>query len=69
MNKRDARLREKVEAIDNRGRGLSTWEIDFIAGFIDQKVYTFTDKQAEVINRIYEERVARKPKKSEDDDL
>lgn len=50
-------LRQRVEQIDEEGRGLTKWEIEFIGRMIDEDVRRFSDKQAEVINRIYRDRV------------
>lgn len=60
-------LRDRVEEIDDSGKGLTDWEIEFIGRMIDEDVRRFTDKQAEVINRIYRDRV-RNTKRSQNED-
>ncbi|KKN75770.1 hypothetical protein LCGC14_0376460 [marine sediment metagenome] len=47
---------EIVEHIDSFGHGLSEWEVQFIAGFMDNPPETFTDKQIAIIDRIYAEK-------------
>lgn len=45
-----------VEHIDSFGKGLSEWEINFIANLIDSPPNNYTPKQIEIINRIYDEK-------------
>lgn len=54
---RDEVLRSKVEEIDERGDGLTEWEVGFIGGLVDDPPERYTDRQAEVIDRIWRERV------------
>lgn len=50
-------LRSMVEEIDRLGEDLTPWEIEYIAGIIDKNTQTFSTKQADIIRRIYEERI------------
>ncbi len=45
-----------VEHIDSFGKGLSSWEVDFIAGLKDNPPASYSEKQLIVINRIYDEK-------------
>ena len=45
-----------VEHIDSFGKGLSEWEIDFIANLMDNPPRIYSPKQTEIINRIYNEK-------------
>lgn len=45
-----------IEHIDSFGKALSEWEVNFIAGFMDNMPENFTEKQVAIINRIYDER-------------
>ena len=45
-----------VEHIDSFGKGLSEWEIDFIANLMDNPPRIYSPKQTEIINRIYDEK-------------
>lgn len=45
-----------VEHIDSFGKGLSKWEIKFIADLIDNPPDSFSEKQIAVIHRIYDEK-------------
>ena len=45
-----------VEHIDSFGKGLSKWEIDFIASLIDNPPDEYSEKQVEIINRIYDQK-------------
>ena len=47
---------EMVKVIDEEAENLTTWEINFIAGFIDKPREVFTLKQTEIITRIYDEK-------------
>ena len=61
MSKKMSRMEElvdKIQEIDNDGEDLTKWEIDFIASFIDSPPRHFTVRQEEIINRIYNQRVA-----------
>jgi len=51
------KLLDMIQEIDEEGEDLTEWEIDFIGGFIDDGVTSFTDKQAEIVERIYNERI------------
>lgn len=46
-----------VGVIDEEGTHLTRSEIDFIAGIIDGKQKTFSDKEAKRINKIHYKRV------------
>ena len=45
-----------VEHIDSFGKGLTEWEINFIADMMDNPPQEFSDKQIKIINRIYDEK-------------
>ena len=45
-----------VEHIDSFGKGLTDWEVNFIADMMDSPPQEFSDKQIEIINRIYDEK-------------
>ena len=45
-----------VEHIDLFGKGLTEWEVNFIANMIDNPPQTYSEKQIEIINRIYDEK-------------
>ncbi len=47
---------ELVEHIDSFGKRLSQWEKNFIADMIDNPPENFSEKQIEVIHRIYDEK-------------
>ena len=52
-----SRMLEMVQEIDDDGEGLTKWEIEFISGIIDNGQKFFSQKQADIIKRIYEDRV------------
>ena len=54
MNKEDTA--ELVEHIDTFGKKLSNWEVNFIGSLIDDPPDEYSDKQVEVIERIYDEK-------------
>ena len=45
-----------VDHIDTFGKGLSEWEIQFIAGLIDNPPQNYSEKQIAIIERIYNEK-------------
>lgn len=45
-----------VEHIDSFGKGLSEWEVNFIANLMDNPPEIYSEKQVEIINRIYDEK-------------
>ena len=45
-----------VEHIDSFGKKLTKWEVDFIADLIDNPPEEYSEKQIEVINRIYDQK-------------
>ena len=45
-----------VEHIDLLGKKLTGWEINFIADMMDNPPETYSEKQIEIINRIYDEK-------------
>lgn len=53
----DDELVKMVQEIDERGTGLTDWEREFIADQVDEDRKLFTNRQAEVIRRIHEERM------------
>lgn len=46
-------LRYMVEDIDQKGSGLTDWEVKFISGIIDRDVKTFTPKMKAQIERMH----------------
>jgi hypothetical protein len=46
-----------LDDIDARGQRLTPWEIRFVADMIDRGLTSFTDRQGEIIQRIWEEKV------------
>ena len=49
-------IRHWIDTIENEGRGLSSWEESFIA-YVSQQT-RWSDKQTEIIERIYAEKTA-----------
>jgi len=47
---------ELIQHIDAFGKGLSEWEVNFIADLVDHERFVYTDKMIEVIERIYKEK-------------
>lgn len=45
-----------VEHIDTFGKNLTEWEIKFIANLIDNPPQFYSERQIEIINRIYDEK-------------
>ena len=45
-----------VEHIDSFSSGLTDWEIKFIADLMDNPPRYYSEKQVEVIHRIYDEK-------------
>ena len=45
-----------VEHIDSFGKGLTDWEIKFIADMIDNPPDEYTPPMIKVINRIYDQK-------------
>ena len=45
-----------VEHIDGFGKKLSEWEVNFIAKLMDHPPEHYSDKQIEIIERIYDEK-------------
>jgi len=45
-----------VKHIDQFAKNLSEWEIKFIASLIDDPPESYSDSQATVINRIYDQK-------------
>ena len=45
-----------VDHIDSFGKGLSDWEVNFIADMIDHPPEVYSEKQVKIINRIYDEK-------------
>jgi hypothetical protein len=41
-----------VKEVDEKGRGLNPWEIEFIASFIDNPPKTFTEAQLKKVRQI-----------------
>ena len=46
-----------VREIDEKGNGLTDWEVEFIEGLLKNKHKPLTDRQKKVIATIYHERV------------
>lgn len=57
----DDKEREKYQKmltrVDKYGKGLSQWEIDFVAGLIDNPPHTPSEKQIAILKRIDNEKV------------
>jgi len=49
-------LETLVEHIDTFGKGLTEWEVNFIANLLDHPPRRYSANQIEVINRIYDEK-------------
>lgn len=45
-----------VKHIDSFGKNLSDWEVKFIANLLDNPPKHYSDKQIEIITRIYDEK-------------
>jgi len=45
-----------VEHIDTYGKGLTEWEVNFIANMLDHPPKHYSEKQIEIINRIYDQK-------------
>ncbi len=50
-------IAELVEVIDEKGKGLWNWEIDFISCLIDNPPTHYSKNRRAIINRLYEEKV------------
>lgn len=50
-------LLDCVTEIDVCGEGLTEWEVEFIASLIDNPPDEVTEKQEQIITRIYSQRV------------
>jgi hypothetical protein len=50
---------EKLQAIDDDGEGLDEWEVGFVGDLVDSGRVRFSVDQAEKVDKIYAERVAR----------
>lgn len=48
---------DMVKDVDENRKGLTKWEIDFIAGFIDKPPKGFSEKQWEIVERIKDQKV------------
>lgn len=51
------KIKERIKDVDENGEGLTEWEINFIAEMIDKPPTYFTEKQEDIINRIWEQKV------------
>ena len=56
MSAEDFEPQVLVEHIDTFGKGLSEWEINFIADMIDNPPEEHSPKQIKIIHRIYNEK-------------
>lgn len=45
-----------VEHIDSFGHGLTDWEVKFIADLMDNPPRHYSEKQLNIIHRIYDEK-------------
>ena len=52
-----AEIKEILEEIDTKGKGLTDWELKFVADILERKQETFSTKQENMIRKILEERV------------
>jgi len=50
-------LHDMLQDIDYDGEGLTAWEVDFVGDLIDRDQRYFTARQAQIIKRIYSQRV------------
>lgn len=48
-----------IQQIDEHGEGLTDWEVNFIAHLVDGYLGRLTDKQIDIIQRIYDQKVNR----------
>ncbi len=46
-----------LQRVDRYGRGLTEWEVNFVAGLIDNPPTTPSAKQVEILKRIDKEKV------------
>lgn len=53
----ESELYNMVTEIDDLGTGLTDWETGFIEDIINRDQRTFSKKQADIIRRIYDQRV------------
>jgi len=56
MEKDDFDTNVLVAHIDAFGKGLNDWEVKFIADLIDNPQESYSEKQIEIIHRIYDEK-------------
>lgn len=54
IDRSDEEYAEIVDAIDTFGKGLTEWEIDFIAGLIDNPPLHYSPKRRKIIKRLYD---------------
>lgn len=52
------RLESMLYEIDERGEGLTVWEVRFVADLVDRGETRYTPKQAAQLEQIYAERCA-----------
>jgi len=53
----DKEYAEIIDCIDTFGKGLTEWEVKFIADLIDNPPEIYSPKRRKIIERIYEEKV------------
>lgn len=52
-----AEAMDLVKEIDANGVGLTSWEIEFVASFIDHPPQRITDRQIEIVQHIHSQKV------------
>lgn len=58
MNEEERKAYNKLlTRVDRYGKGLSQWEIDFVAGLIDNPPHTPSERQIAILKRINDEKV------------
>lgn len=55
--KQRAEYQKILTRVDKYGKGLSEWEINFVAGLIDDPPHTPSQKQIAILKRIDKEKV------------
>lgn len=56
-DKERAKYQKMLTRVDKFGKGLSPWEIEFVAGLIDNPPHTPSEKQIAILKRIDDEKV------------
>ena len=56
-DKERAAYQKMLTRVDKYGKGLTDWEVDFVAGLIDNPPHTPSEKQIAILKRIDEQKV------------